>query len=82
MSRLFKRRPERYPLVLDASLRDIVERLKQNDPTLLTLCMPAQNIGAAGAQVIADALRENSTLLKLDVRSNGIGVEGARLRFF
>ena len=35
-------------------------------------------IGDAGAQAIADALRQNSTLQQLELRGNGIGDEGAQ----
>ena len=63
---------------MDVRLQQTVERLTQNDPTLQKLKLEFSGIGDAGAQAIADALRQNSTLQQLELRGNGIGDEGAQ----
>ena len=63
--------------MLATKLRQFVERLTQNDPTLQQLDLGGNSIGEAGAQAIADALRENSTLQQLDLSDNGIGSPGS-----
>ena len=65
-------------LPMDVRLQQTVERLTQNDPTLQKLKLEGIFIGDAGAQAIADALRQNSTLQQLELRGNGIGDEGAQ----
>ena len=59
-------------------LLETVEGLRQNDPTLVNLELFDKGIGDAEAQAIAEALRENSTLQKLDLSDNEFeGAEAA-----
>jgi ubiquinone biosynthesis protein UbiJ len=55
-------------------LETIIERVRRNDPTLVRLDLRGK-IGVAGAQALADALRTNTTLTQLDLRSSNIGVD-------
>ena len=64
--------------VLSAELTDIIKRVRRNDTTLTTLNISRNNIGCAGAQAIAGALKVNTTLTTLDISDNNIGVEGAK----
>ena len=54
----------------------IYELLKHNN-TLETLDLSGNNVDDNSAKLIADGLVENSSLLRLDVSSNPIGVDGA-----
>ena len=63
---------------MDVRLQQTVERLTQNDPTLQKLGLCYSYIGAAGAQAIADALRQNSTLQQLELSDSGIGAARAQ----
>ena len=67
-------------LAMDVRLQQIVERLTQNDPTLQKLELRFLGIWDAGAQAIADALRQNSMLplQQLELRLNDIGVAGTQ----
>ena len=58
---------------MDVRLQQTVERLTQNDPTLQKLKLEFSGIRDAGAQAIADALRQNSTLQHLELGGNDIG---------
>ena len=63
---------------MDVRLQQIVERLTQNDPTLQKLELRFLGIWDAGAQAIADALRQNSTLQQLELSDSGIGAARAQ----
>jgi len=56
----------------EADFLGIIERLTQNDITLITLNIGHNNIGVAGAQAIAEALEGNTTLTTLDISYNNI----------
>ena len=60
---------------------EATERLARNDLTLLTLNLSGYGVrfGDHGAEAIAEALRKNSTLVTLDLRSNEIGLAGAQV---
>ena len=60
-------------LAMDQLLRETLDRLKQNDPTLVILELVGKSFRIAGARAIAGALRENSTLQKLYLGGNRIG---------
>lgn len=64
-------------LTLNIALR----RLQQNDPSLVHLDLFSQDhqpIGDEGAQAIAEALLENTSLSTLKLGDNNIGAEGAQ----
>ena len=45
--------------------------------TLKTLCLAMNGFGVAGATKLAVALRENNSLLELDISNNRICMDGA-----
>ena len=59
------------------SFENEIDRLRVNDPSLTTLNLGNNNIGAAGAMVLATALHTNTTLTTLNLEYNNIGAAGA-----
>jgi hypothetical protein len=72
-----------------ATLEESVQQLALGNPDLVELDLEhdetdgtgPQAIGAAGAQAIADALRENSTLAELSLKANPIDHAGLHALF-
>ncbi len=56
----------------------ILQRLRENDPSLTNLDLTEQEIGAEGAKDLAEALKVNKTLTNLDLYNNQIGAEVAK----
>ena len=57
---------------------EIVARLNKNDPTLDDLDLKGSNIGANELGLLADALRKNTKLKKLNLHTNQAGDSNAR----
>jgi len=59
----------------------ILSRLSKstNDPTLTSLDLSYNRIGAEGSKYISDALKTNSTLTSLSLGCNQIVAEGSKL---
>ncbi len=55
----------------------VCERLRLNDCELTALDLDGNDIGAEGAEHLADALKNNTVLTALKLFGNGIGDEGA-----
>ncbi len=56
---------------------ELLQRIRDNDPTLTDLNLTGNEIGSTGATAIATALENNITLKSLDLGWNEIGNEGA-----
>ena len=56
-----------------------IQRIKNNDPELIRLCLNYIQIGGEEAQALAEALKINATLKKLYLYRNQIGNEGAQV---
>ena len=56
----------------------LLDRIRENDPTLITLDIYDNNIGNKEAIALVDALKVNKTLATLNMNNNNIGVEGAQ----
>ena len=57
---------------------ELIQRIRENDPTLTSIDVQYYDIGPEGAQALADALQVNKTLTSINLGSNNIGPEGAR----
>ena len=57
---------------------DEIKRVFQNNPTLTTLDLSRNNIGAEGAKDLAKALEKNTVLTSIYMSSNNIGAEGTK----
>lgn len=55
-----------------------IQRLKENDPTLIILSFEYDRMGYDEAQVLAEALKVNTSLEELDFNHSKIGNKGAR----
>lgn len=55
-----------------------INRFYDNDPTLKKICFWWEQVGDAGAEEIADALKINTTLKELELWFNNIGDSGPR----
>jgi Leucine Rich repeat len=64
-----------YEWLTSANGKEIVRRMSENDPTLMQ--WGEHHIDNAGVSAIAEALKVNNTLTKLNVSSNSIGDAGA-----
>ena len=60
------------------NLSEIIPQLKANDPGLTCIDLGGNQIGDAGAQALAGALKVNCTVASIDLVSNGIGDAGAQ----
>ena len=58
--------------------KQLLERIRNNDPTLTSLSLYGNKIGDAGVKDLVDALKDNRTLTSLDLRWNEIGDAGAK----
>ena len=56
--------------------QEIIQRLRDNDPSLTRLHLSNNQIGDEGARALADALRTNTSLTELYLQANQIGKEG------
>jgi hypothetical protein len=56
----------------------LLQRLRANDSTLVTLELYENSIGAEDAKGLSEALKVNSTLVTLHLGDNSIGDEGAK----
>lgn len=57
----------------------LLDRLRENDNSLVRLIFSSRNLGSQGVQVLAEALQTNTNLTALDLSSNSIGSEGANI---
>ena len=62
---------------LPLKIRDTIIRVAQNDPSLTSLNLVNNGIGAEGAKALATALETNTSLTSLNLLNNRIGDEGA-----
>ena len=53
-------------------------RLSGNDISLRRIIFPSRNLGSEGVSTLTEALRYNTNLIGLDLRSNNIGVGGVK----
>ncbi len=60
------------------SIALVCERLRLNDRELTTLGLYGKDIGAEGAQHLAEALKNNTVLTTLNLYESSIGDEGAQ----
>src|SRR3989338_478091 len=58
-------------------MKEILKRLRENDPTLTVLDLRGNDIDSTVAAALAEALRGNTTLTKLSLGFNDIGSTGA-----
>jgi Ran GTPase-activating protein (RanGAP) involved in mRNA processing and transport len=65
-------------ILISPEVLAIIERVRANDPTLTTLCLNYDAIGAHETKALANALSSNTTLTKLSLHSNRIGSDGAK----
>jgi len=56
----------------------LLERIRENDPTLTTIDLGGSYIGDEGAKALTEALKVNQSLTEIDLRNNDIGAEGAK----
>ena len=57
----------------------LLQRIRDNDPTLTSLDLTHNKIGVDDARAIAEALKTNTTVKSLDLGWNKIGAAGARV---
>jgi hypothetical protein len=62
-------------MILDEIL---LKRIRNNDLTLTSLDLGRNQIGAAGAKAVSEALKHNTTLTSLDLEANLISTAGAK----
>ena len=55
----------------------VLQRLRENDPTITNLDLTRNDINDQGAEALAAALQHNTTLTSLDLQHNYIGHQGA-----
>ena len=56
----------------------ILERIRNNDPTLTALDLGNKNIGDLGAQALAEVLKVNTNLKNINLAVNGIKDKGVK----
>jgi hypothetical protein len=57
-------------------LAEVIRLLSHDDPQLVDLTMSWSNLGDAGMEKLADAIRYNNHLVDLDVYSNNVTSAG------
>ena len=59
-------------------LEQLLQRIRANDPTLTTINLSYKDIGAAGAQALAEALKTNTSVTTINLHYNNIGDAGSQ----
>jgi len=57
---------------------ELLQRIRDNDPTLTILDLKNNQIGPAEAEVLAIALQSNTAVTRLNLQNNQIGILGAK----
>lgn len=65
--------------MIQKELKDLCQRLRDNDPTLTSLNLDYANIGIEGARALRSALRKNKIVSSIHVHHANLGYDGARI---
>ena len=58
--------------------KELLQQIRANDPTLTEIYVYEENIEAAGAKALAEALKTNTSVTLIDLGENKIGAAGAK----
>jgi len=67
--------------MIQPKLKELCERLKTNDPSLIELNLDYGNLGVDGARALRDALRGNKIVSRIHIHHANLGFKGTKILF-
>ena len=67
--------------MIQPKLKELCERLKANDPSLIELNLDYGNLGVDGARALRDALKNNRIVSRIHIHHANLGFKGTKILF-